>query len=160
MSSDAFTVHPIGVVRSPIKEPADDCWGGLISTIELDPQVFTAESTLGLSEYSHAEIVFLFDRIPEATIETGARHPRGRKDWPRVGIFAQRAKARPNRIGVTICKIQSVDGLRVFVRELDAIDGTPVLDIKPYLQEFAPRGPVTQAAWSRELMASYFKPPK
>jgi tRNA-Thr(GGU) m(6)t(6)A37 methyltransferase TsaA len=159
-NENAYAVYPIGVVRSAIKQPADDCWAGLVSVIELDPQLFTAESTVGLGDFSHVEVVFIFDRVPVAAVQTGARRPRDRQDWPRVGIFAQRGKARPNRIGTTICKIEKVEGLRVTVRELDAIDGTPVLDIKPYMQEFAPREPVRQAAWSKELMASYFKPPK
>ena len=158
MSTITYTVRPIGVVRSAIKEPADDCWGDLISVIELDANQFTADATIGLAEYSHVEIVFLLDRIAPEAIETGARHPRNRHDWPRVGIFAQRAKNRPNRIAVTTCKLERVDGLRISVRELDAIDGTPVLDIKPYLQEFAAREPVRQPAWSKELMAKYFKP--
>jgi tRNA (Thr-GGU) A37 N-methylase len=104
--------------------------------------------------------VFLFDRVAPEKVFTGSRHPRDRRDWPKTGIFAQRAKDRPNRIGVTVCKIESVDRLSVSVRELDAIDGTPVLDIKPYVEEFGPREPVRQAAWSRELMAGYFKPAK
>jgi tRNA (Thr-GGU) A37 N-methylase len=69
-------------------------------------------------------------------VHLGARRPRGRADWPEVGIFAQRAKARPNRIGVTTCELVAVDGRTVRVRGLDAIDGTPVLDIKPYLPEY------------------------
>jgi tRNA-Thr(GGU) m(6)t(6)A37 methyltransferase TsaA len=158
--AETYTVRPIGFVRSAIDKPADDCWAGLISVIELDPQQFTADSTIGLADFSHVEIVFVFSRVAPEKVFTGARHPRDRTDWPKTGIFAQRAKDRPNRIGVTTCKIESVDGLHISVRELDAIDGTPVLDIKPYVQEFGPREPVRQAAWSRELMASYFKPPK
>ena len=65
--------------------------------------------------------------------------------WPKVGIFAQRGKNRPNQIGVTICKIVSVEGLSVHVEGLDAIDGTPVLDLKPWVAEFGPRGPVAAA---------------
>lgn len=128
--------------------------------IELDPQQFTAECTLGLADFSHVEVVFLFNRVDAAKVFTGSRHPRDRTDFPKTGIFAQRGKDRPNRIGITTCKIETVDGLRVSVRELDAIDGTPVLDLKPYVTEFGPREPVRQAAWSREVMASYFKPTK
>jgi tRNA-Thr(GGU) m(6)t(6)A37 methyltransferase TsaA len=160
LAAEAYTIRPIGMVRSAITAPADDCWAGLVSVIGLDPLQFTAECTLGLADFSHAEIVFLFDRVVPEKVFTRARHPRDRRDWPNTGIFAQRAKDRPNRIGVTVCKIESVDGLCVSVRELDAIDGTPVLDIKPYVEEFGPREPVRQAAWSRELMAGYFKPAK
>jgi tRNA (adenine37-N6)-methyltransferase len=155
-----FTVCPIGVVRTSIKQVADDCWGGLLSVIEIDPQQFKPESTAGLDQFSHAVVVFLLDRIAPESVHTGSRHPRGRADWPITGIFAQRAKDRPNRIGVTVCKIESVDGLRISVRELDAVDGTPVLDIKPYIREFGPREPVRQPPWADELMASYFKPGK
>ena len=84
-------------------------------------------------------------RGPEKVF-TAARHPRDRADWPLVGIFAQRAKDRPNRIGITTCKIERIDGLHIFVRELDAIDGTPILDIKPYIPDFGPREPVRQSA--------------
>jgi tRNA-Thr(GGU) m(6)t(6)A37 methyltransferase TsaA len=151
-------MRPIGVVRSAVKQPSDDCWAGLISTIELDPDQFTVESTAGLEHFSHVEVVFLFDRVSPEAVQTGSRHPRERSDWPKVGIFAQRAKDRPNRIGTTVCKIGRVDGLRISVRELDAIDGTPVLDIKPYMEEFGPREGVTQPSWSKELMAEYFVP--
>ena len=77
---------------------------------------------------------------------------------PAVGIFAQRAKARPNRIGATIVRILGRDGGRLRVEGLDAIDGTPVLDIKPVLAEFLPSGPVRQPEWTRELMRDYWTP--
>ena len=151
-----IVLKPIGVVRSPIKEVADDCWGGILATIELDPELFGPECTLGLDQYSHVEVVFVLDKISQDEIEKGARHPRGRTDWPKMGIFAQRSKGRPNRIGITVCKLESVDGLHIRVRELDAVDGTPVLDVKPYLKGFAPRGEVLEPAWAAELMAGYF----
>src|SRR5205807_206240 len=78
------------------------------------------------------------------TVTVGARRPRGNLEWPEVGILAQRAKARPSRIGVSVCELVEVDGLELAVRGLDAIDGTPVLDVKPYMIEFAPRGPIFQ----------------
>ena len=88
--------------------------------------------------------------------ERGARHPRGNQAWPRVGIFAQRAKDRPNRLGLTTVEIVRVEGRTIVVRGLDDIDGTPVLDIKPVMQEFLPRTPVRQPQWSRELMRDYW----
>jgi len=101
-------------------------------------------------------VVFVFDRVDPGKVHVGARHPRGNKDWPAVGILAQRGKARPNRIGVTVCELVSVDGLRLQVRGLDAIDGTPVLDVKPFMAEFGPRGDVRQPPWSSELMRGYW----
>jgi tRNA (adenine37-N6)-methyltransferase len=148
--------RPVGTVHSPVANPVDDVWGGLTCRIDLDPSRFTADSLAGLTDFSHVEIVFLFHLVKESEIVTGSRHPRNRPDWPEVGIFAQRGKNRPNRIGVTICRLRSVENLSLEVTGLDAIDGTPVLDIKPYMLEFAARGEVRQPEWARELMAGYW----
>ncbi|MDT0347467.1 TrmO family methyltransferase domain-containing protein [Streptomyces litchfieldiae] len=89
-------------------------------------------------------------------VHTGARHPRGNADWPLVGIFAQRGKDRPNRLGVSRCWLLGVEGLDVRVRGLDAVHGTPVLDLKPYMAEFGPQGEVRQPDWATELMRAYY----
>jgi len=149
-------LRPIGIVRSPVVEPRDDVWGGITSNIDLDPLRFTPDCLLGLTDFSHVEIVFFFHRVPESETEAGTRHPRGRLDFPKVGIFAQRGKNRPNRLGVTTCRLLSVKDLSLEVVGLDAIDGTPVLDIKPYVREFAARGEVRQPAWVDELMRGYW----
>jgi tRNA-Thr(GGU) m(6)t(6)A37 methyltransferase TsaA len=154
--SESFSVTPIGVVRSPRAEPIDDDWGGVAATIELDADRFTPDSLRGLGEFSHLEVVYLFHRVDPDSFETRARRPRGNPDWPEVGIFAQRAKRRPNRIGVSVCELLGVDGVELSVRGLDAIDGTPVLDLKPYMTEFAPRSAVRQPEWSSDLMAGYW----
>lgn len=150
------SLTPIGHVRGGRAEAIDDDWGASRARITLDPAAFTPDALAGLADFSHAEVIFLFDRVPPEKIETGARHPRGRQDWPLVGIFAQRGKNRPNRLGLTTCRIVAVEGLSVEVEGLDAIDGTPVLDIKPVMAEFLPRGTVRQPDWSRELMAGYW----
>jgi tRNA (adenine37-N6)-methyltransferase len=152
-----FTLQPIGFVSSPRTEVRDDFWGGIQSTIELIPEI-PADSLNGLEEFSHAEIIYLFDRVPLESIVAGARHPRNNPAWPRVGIFAQRAKGRPNRLGSTVVRILGRDGRRLRVEGLDAVDGTPVLDIKPVMAEFLPREPVRQPDWSRELMRDYWRP--
>jgi tRNA-Thr(GGU) m(6)t(6)A37 methyltransferase TsaA len=151
-----ITLVPIGVVRNLLREPVDDVWGGVVSRVELDPARFTAAALAGLEEFSHVEILFVFDRVTEPEVEYEARRPRGNAGWPRVGIFAQRARNRPNRLGVTVCRLRSVDGLGIEVEGLDAIDGTPVVDIKPYLREFGPNGEVRQPRWASELMAGYW----
>lgn len=154
------TLVPIGVVGGGRVAPVDDGWDAVDSRIELFPDApCAASATAGLDAFSHIEVVFLFHLVDEGEVCTGARHPRGRRDWPAVGILAQRAKDRPNRLGVTVCRLLAVDGLRLDVRGLDAVDGTPVLDVKPYLQGFAPRGPVTEPAWASELMAGYWGAP-
>lgn len=114
----------------------------------------------GLNDFSHVEVVYVFDRVAPGAVQSGARHPRGNQAWPQVGIFAQRAKGRPNRLGVSVCELLAVDRLTLAVRGLDAIDGTPVLDVKPYMVEFAPRSPVRQPTWSHEVMAGYWSSPQ
>lgn len=151
-----FTLTPIATVKSPRADLADDHWGTVDAVISLDPGQFTADALAGLGAFSHLEVVYLFDRVDPADVRTGARHPRGRRDWPAVGIFAQRAKARPNRLGVSRCELVAVVGLDLHVRGLDAIDRTPVLDIKPWYAEFGPRGAVRQPPWSHEVMAAYY----
>lgn len=156
MMTQTFSVKAIGHVQSDRDEAIDDDWDGLKSRISIDPDQFEENALLGLEDFSHIEVIYLFNRVPLSKIETGARHPRGRKDWPRVGIFAQRGKNRPNRIGVTICEITSVAGLTVHVKGLDAIQGTPVLDIKPVMAGFERRGGLREPEWSKELMSTYW----
>ncbi|HTZ09183.1 MAG TPA: SAM-dependent methyltransferase [Acidimicrobiales bacterium] len=150
-------LEPIGWVHSSRTEAVDDDWDAVVSTIDLDPRRFGPAALQGLEAFSHIDVVFLFDRVGPEDVETGARHPRSNPHWPEVGIFAQRAKMRPNRLGVTTCALRAVEGLTLSVRGLDAIDGTPVLDIKPYMVEFGPRGAVHQPAWSGELMRGYWR---
>ncbi len=156
----SITLTPVGVVRNNINEVKDDIFGGVISRIELDANRFTPDSLLGLDEFSHVEVIFLLDKIPDSAIVTGARHPRGNTAWPKTGIFAQRAKYRPNRIAATVCRLLRVEGLSLEVDSLDAINGTPVLDIKPYMAEFGPRGSVCQPDWATQLMTGYWEQPK
>ncbi|HUV18454.1 MAG TPA: SAM-dependent methyltransferase [Ilumatobacteraceae bacterium] len=151
-----YFVRPIGHVSSERSSRIDDDWGSVESAIRLDEGRFTPDSVAGLEEFSHVEVIFLFDQFDEAKVAVGARHPRGNEAWPKVGIFAQRASSRPNRLGLTTCELLGVEGLDVRVRRLDAIDGTPVLDIKPHMREFEPRGNVRQPSWSSELMAGYW----
>lgn len=148
-------MEAVGSVRAERLKPEDDCWGGSESRIVLS-DAFDAEALDGLDAFSHAEILFFFDQVDPARIESGARHPRNNRDWPAVGIFAQRGKNRPNRIGSTICRILGREGRVLRVAELDAVDGTPVLDIKPVLRDFLPRGEVTEPSWATELMSAYW----
>lgn len=150
-------VEPVGWVSSPRAQPLDDEWGDVISTITLDPARFDARALVGLADFSHVEVVYLFHRVEASAVQMTARHPRGNAAWPQVGVFAQRAKGRPNRIGVSVCELLGVQGITLTLLALDAIDGTPVLDVKPYMSEFAARGEVRQPAWSHELMAAYWE---
>jgi tRNA (adenine37-N6)-methyltransferase len=152
---DTWTVRAIGVVASQRSEAIDDDWAPIEATITL-AEPYGPASLLGLDAFSHIEVIYLFHGVDPAAVQIGSRVPRGNPAWPEVGIFAQRAKFRPNRIGLATCELIEVDGSVLRVRGLDAIDGSPVLDIKPYMSEFAARGPVTQPPWSHELMAGYY----
>lgn len=153
---DVVEMIPIGHVRGGRSVVEDDRWGAVSCRIELDPAQLEPDATLGLDGFSHVEIVYVFDRVDPSQVCTGARHPRGREDWPRVGILAQRAKDRPNRIGITVCQLVEVSAGALLVQGLDAVDGTPVLDVKPYLTGFAPRGEVREPVWAAELMRGYW----
>jgi tRNA-Thr(GGU) m(6)t(6)A37 methyltransferase TsaA len=155
MSDTEWVVRRIGTVTSSRTEAIDDDWGDVTATISLEPP-FDARAVAGLDGFSHVEVVFLFDHVDPDAVCVTSRHPRGNADWPEVGIFAQRAKDRPNRIGLSTCAVVAVEGASIVVRGLDAIDGTPVLDVKPYMLEFGPRDEVRQPTWSHELMRGYW----
>ena len=148
-------VEPIGYVKASRDAIKDDDWGGTEVCIELAEHL-PAEAFDGVDTFSHVEVLFFFDRVDPKKITSGARHPRNNETWPKVGIFAQRGKGRPNRIGSTTCRVLRREGRKLFVAELDAIDATPVLDIKPVMKEFLPKGEVVQPEWSSELMREYW----
>jgi tRNA-Thr(GGU) m(6)t(6)A37 methyltransferase TsaA len=150
------TMRPIGVVHSERKVVEDDAWDSVRSFLEIDGAEFTPDALAALDDFSHVEVVFYMDRVDARKIEKGARHPRNNRDWPSVGILAQRGKNRSNQIGTTVCRIDRIDGLRIHVTGLDAIDGTPVLDVKPWVRQFGPRGEVRQPPWMDELMERYW----
>ena len=151
-----ITLIPIGTVRSSRADLADDDWDAVRARIELAAD-FDAEALDGLEDFSHAEIIFHFDRGDESKVERSSRHPRGNAAWPKVGIFAQRGSGRPNRIGATIVRVLKREGRVLEVAGLDAADGSPVLDIKPVMRQFLPRGDVRQPSWVDELMVSYWQ---
>ncbi len=150
-----FSMTAIAFVRGGRDAATDDDWGASRAAIVLADHV-PADALAGLADFTHAEIVFVFDRLPVSDITTTARRPRGNPDWPLTGIFAQRGRNRPNRIGVSVCRIIAVDSRCLHVEGLDAIDATPVLDIKPVLRGFLPRGDIREPAWATAIMADYW----
>ena len=153
----SFEVTPIGTVRNDRTDVQHtDNWGAVRSTITIDER-FGAACLQGLEGFSHVDVLYVFDQLPE---EHDFREPqpyRGRSDLPPVGVFAGRGPRRPNRIGVTCCAIESVDGRVLRVLGLDAVSGTPVIDLKPAMREFLPMD-VTQPEWVSRLMSEYFQP--
>jgi tRNA (adenine37-N6)-methyltransferase len=152
-----MTLEPVGLVIGGRAEAIDDDWGGVEAIIRIDAARFGPDSVAGLSDFSHLVVVFVFHLVDPADVQTGARRPRGNPQWPQVGMFAQRARMRPNRLGVSTCRLLGIEGLNLHVQGLDAIDGSPVIDVKPFMLEFEPSATdVRQPTWSTELMQGYY----
>ncbi|MFJ6212162.1 SAM-dependent methyltransferase [Streptomyces sp. NPDC092296] len=159
MTGQSFQVEPIAHVVGGRDEPTDDYWGGTHSIIRIDGSRFGTDAVAGLEDFSHLEIVFRFHLTDPTDLNLGARRPRDNPDWPQVGIFGHRNMRRLNWLGVSRCRLLKVEGLDLHVEELDAVDGTPVLDIKPWFVEFGPRGDVRQAEWTTGMLGDYFATP-
>lgn len=151
----SYSVSPVGHVVGGRARAYEDNWRDVTAVISIVDSL-PADAALGLGDFSHLEVVFLFDRVDPDRVNAAARHPRGNPDYPVVGIFAARGPNRPNRLGVSRCRLLRVDGRNLHVADLDALDGTPVLDIKPLLREFLPSTEVTQPAWATDLMRNYY----
>lgn len=149
-------IESIGCVSGAREGLEDDYWGGSESCITLSDR-FEPDALDGIEDYSHAEILYFFDRVHPSEIVVSSRRPRDNPDWPCVGIFAQRGKHRPNRIGSSMCRILRREGRHLFVSELDAVAGTSVLDIKPVMTEFLPRQAIRQPLWAHQLMSRYWE---
>jgi tRNA-Thr(GGU) m(6)t(6)A37 methyltransferase TsaA len=147
---------PIGYIKNSRSEMHDDYWGNVTSEIIVNADL-PEECLDGIDTFSHLEIIFLFDKADSGKTVKGASHPRDNKAWPKVGIFAQRKKDRPNHIGTTIVRLISRKGRTLVITGLDADNNTPVLDIKPIAKEFLPAEKITQPAWMSELMKDYWK---
>jgi len=151
-----ITIEPIGYVFSERKEAIDDNWNSIKSYIQVNEE-FGEESIIGLKEFSHIEVIYYFHKVDKTKVIIKSEHPRENQNWPKVGIFSQRKKARPNLLGATISKIIKIEGRKIFLESFDAIDGTPVIDIKPVFNEYLPRCDVIQPLWTIELMNKYWE---
>ncbi|WP_328884942.1 SAM-dependent methyltransferase [Streptomyces sp. NBC_00316] len=142
--------------EQPNGRPAHGQLRAVRSTITIDER-FGETCLQGLEGFSHVEVLFIFDQFPEHDDYREPRPYRGRSDLPPVGVFAGRGPRRPNRIGVTCCAIESVHGRELTVVGLDAVSGTPVIDLKPTMAEFSAVN-IKQPEWVSRLMSEYFQP--
>ncbi|MEI8049941.1 MAG: SAM-dependent methyltransferase [Actinomycetes bacterium] len=152
---DEVRVRPIATVRGGRSDLADDHWGDVEADLVL-AQWVPDGALSGLDGFSHLEVIFLFDRVEEDREPAPTRRPRGLDELPEVGILAQRHKDRPGRIGLSRCAIVEVERRSIRVRGLDALDGTPVVEIKPWFRAFGPRGAIREPSWVRTITADYF----
>ena len=150
-----YSIEPIAFVKNKRKKIQDDNWGEVISEIIISDKI-SADSLTGIEEFSHLEIIFYFHKADLSKINISATHPRENKKFPKVGIFAQRKKARPNLLGSTIVKLLKKENNVLTVLGLDAVDGTPVIDIKPVIREFIPKEKISQPEWATEMMKDYW----
>ena len=148
-----IVMEPIGYVKNEVKDKKDVAWGDDSSTIVLDEQF--ASGIKGLEDFSHVIILYYLDKAKYDREKHLQRRPQNREDMPLVGIFSQRGKDRPNQIGITSVQVVSVLNDRLEVKGLDAIDGTPVLDIKPYYPVYD-RKDASVPEWVDRLMEHYF----
>jgi tRNA-Thr(GGU) m(6)t(6)A37 methyltransferase TsaA len=149
-----FKVRAIGRVQSTASEKVDEQWGSVKARIVLEPEF--RNGLRGLDQFSHVLVVTLLHGASYDPARHLVRRPRGRADMPELGIFAQRAKDRPNPLGITVVPLESLEPDGLTVRGLDAIDGTPVLDLKPYFPAFDSAPGACVPEWVDRLMQGYF----
>jgi tRNA-Thr(GGU) m(6)t(6)A37 methyltransferase TsaA len=147
---------PIAFVKNNRTTPEDDHWGEEVSELILADEI-PSESLNGIENFSHLEIIFYFHLLKDDDVMFGLRHPRNKSEYPLTGIFAQRGSARPNKTGATIVQLIRRDSRALLVKGLDAVNGTPVIDIKPVMKEFLPFHEVRQPSWSTDLMKKYWQ---
>lgn len=149
-----ITLSPIATVCNSRTTPIDDHWSTIISEITLADHVPT-EAFNQISRFSHLEIIYYFDKVDVKDIVFSGR-PRGNPNYPLMGILAQRKKERPNSIGLCTVELLAHNGRTIIVKNLDAIDGTPIIDIKPVFKEFEPKEEIRQPDWVSDLMKNYW----
>jgi len=146
---ESMQVRPIGVIRNDVTEkqkPGFDWWS-VVSEITVDAEL--TEGLDGLEEFSHLVVIYWMDRATDKEKMAIKVQPRGRRNLPPVGVFASRSPYRPNPLGKTTVKLLQHKGNTLKVTGLDALDGTPVLDIKPYIPDYDSASNATAPPWTR-----------
>jgi tRNA-Thr(GGU) m(6)t(6)A37 methyltransferase TsaA len=129
-----IALRPIGVVRNGVRRPRPGGWEQVESRIEVEPGL--AEALRGLDGFSHLIVLTWLHLAAAEPRDLLAIHPGGEERLPLVGVFALRVAGRPNPIGCSVVPLLGLSGGTLRVRGLDAVDGTPVLDLKPYLPPY------------------------
>ena len=140
-------LDPIGWVRGAGHDAAHQDWRGVRSRIDLRPDFEAA--LLGLSDYSHVIVVGWLHEIPTELRGRAQAFPSGDERLPLQGALALRGGARPNPLSVTVCRLRGIEGATLEVEDLDLIDGTPVLDVKPYIAFYDAVPKASIPKWAR-----------
>ncbi|MEH6373889.1 SAM-dependent methyltransferase [Streptomyces sp. KLMMK] len=158
MPAKSFEIHSIATVVGGHTTPADDYQGGIEAIIRLHPQ-YPLETLQGIEEFSHLTVVWHFHRATPDDVALHARSPRGDARWPATGTFVHRNHRRPNQLALSFPRLLRVKGRDLHVTDLDAIDGTPVVDLAPYFPQMGPRSTVTTPDWPAEMLHHYWDTP-
>jgi tRNA-Thr(GGU) m(6)t(6)A37 methyltransferase TsaA len=146
-------LKPIGTVRNEMKKhpPASKmgCWAQMVSEIWVDQEY--AEALEGLEDFSHITVIYWMHRMGPVT--SLKRQPLGRADMPQVGLFATRSPRRINPLGISVIRLLERQDSRLMVRGLDALDGSPVIDIKGYSPPLMPHERPRLPMWIRKIRA-------
>ncbi len=154
--SKAIEIAPIGFVRNDRHDPKRHDWADVESEILVNDEL--AEQLDGLDDFSHILVLFWLDRVTAEERKPRKVHPQKRQDLPLVGVFATRTPSRPNPIGITEVRLLERRCNVLRVRGLDAIDGTPVLDLKPFLPGTETKEDIHMPAWAENLSTWGGKP--
>ena len=149
----SMVLRAIGVVRNEIKQPSMRDYENVISDIVVDTNL--TEALDNLEEFSHIIVFYWMDKVVTNQLPTKV-HPRGNKKLPLVGLFATRSPKRPNPIGKTTVRLKKRQGNILTVAGLDATDGTPVIDIKPYLPSYDSVSEAKTPPWVLPNSSSYY----
>ncbi|ATL32278.1 SAM-dependent methyltransferase [Streptomyces formicae] len=150
-----YEVEAVATVVGGHTRVQDDYQGGVQSRIRFN-EAYPLETLQGIEEFSHLTVTWHFHLAQPEDVQLHARSPRGNTQWPATGTFVHRNHRRPNQLAVSYPRLLGVDGRDLVVTELDAVDGTPVLDVAPYFEQMGPRGPIHQPAWPGEMLATYW----
>ena len=142
-----IVLRPIGYVSNGIDAPTEKGWEEVVSELVLDPGL--EEATEGLEQFSHIIVVFWMHQVPREKGVPTKVHPRRRDDLPLVGLFATRAPSRPNPLGISVVRLLERRRNVLKVKGLDAINGTPIIDIKSYFPR--DEAGVTVPPWAKRL---------
>lgn len=145
--SGTIRLKPLGAAKNRVKHPTLPGWRDVITQIVIDKKFATGLD--GIEDYSHIIVVYWMDKEKECHLK---HYPQGREDVPFVGIFSCRCPQRPNRIAFSTVKLLSRKSNTLKVKGLDILDGTPIIDIKPYTPQYDKVGKAKVPDWVNKLV--------